>query len=125
VILVGSPSAPPVQALVRSDPVGFAARELAERRSARLPPAVRLATVTGPPDEVATLLDESWPDPSDVLGPVPTDAVPIDDGDVRLVIRVPRRLGPALSSALQRIQSQRSARKAPALRIRIDPYELD
>jgi len=41
------------------------------------------------------------------------------------VIRVPRRLGSALSSTLQRIQSQRSARKAPVLRIRIDPYELD
>lgn len=121
VILVGSPSTPPVQALVRSDPVGFAARELAERRSARLPPAVRLATVTGPPDEMATLLDESWPDPSEVLGPVPTG----DEDDVRLVIRVPRRLGSALSSTLRRIQSQRSARKAPALRIRIDPYELD
>jgi primosomal protein N' (replication factor Y) len=120
VVLVGPPSAPPVQALVRSDPMGFAARELAERRSARLPPAVRLATVTGPPDEVAPLQAESWPEPSEVLGPVPTD-----DDDVRLVIRVPRRLGSALSSTLQRIQSQRSARKAPALRIRIDPYELD
>jgi primosomal protein N' (replication factor Y) (superfamily II helicase) len=120
VILVGSASAPPVQALVRADPVGFAARELAERRSARLPPAVRLATVSGPAEEVTPLRDESWPDPSEVLGPVPTD-----DDTVRLVIRVPRRLGSALSSTLQRIQSQRSARKAPALRIRVDPYELE
>jgi primosomal protein N' (replication factor Y) len=120
VVLVGSASAPPVQALVRADPVGFAARELAERRSARLPPAVRLATVSGPPEEVAPLRDESWPDPSEVLGPVPTG-----DDDVRLVIRVPRRLGSALSSTLHRVQSQRSARKALALRIRVDPYELE
>ena len=49
-LVVGDASPAPVQALVRADPEGFAARELAERVAARLPPAVRLATVEGPPD---------------------------------------------------------------------------
>ncbi|HYJ69527.1 MAG TPA: primosomal protein N' [Nocardioidaceae bacterium] len=120
VVLVGSASAPPVQALVRADPVGFAARELAERRSARLPPTVRLATVSGPSDAVTALLDESWPEPKELLGPVATG-----DDEVRLVIRVPRREGSALAAALQRVQSQRSAHKAPPLRVRVDPYELE
>ena len=120
VVLVGGASAPSVQALVRSDPVGFAVRELHERRSARLPPAVRLATVSGPAEPVAALVDESWPEPSELLGPVPTG-----DDEARLVIRVPRRQGSALAAALQRVQSQRSARKAPPLRVRVDPYELE
>jgi primosomal protein N' (replication factor Y) (superfamily II helicase) len=121
VVLVGSPSPPPVQALVRADPVGFAVRELAERRSARLPPAVRLATVVGPPDAVEALLEEPWPEPSEVLGPVPTGA----DDEVRLVIRVPRRQGPALSAALRGVHAQRSAHKTTPLRIRVDPPELE
>jgi primosomal protein N' (replication factor Y) len=120
VVLVGSASAPPVQALVRADPVGFAVRELAERRSARLPPTVRLATVVGPPDAVRPLLDEAWPEPSELLGPVP-----LGDDEVRLVIRAPRRQGPALAAALGRVHAQRSARKAPPLRIRVDPQELE
>jgi primosomal protein N' (replication factor Y) len=120
VVLVGSASAPPVQALVRADPVGFAVRELHERRSARLPPAVRLATVSGPTEAVTALLDESWPEPHELLGPVPTG-----DDEVRLVIRVPRVQGSELATALQRVQSQRSARKAPPLRVRVDPYALE
>lgn len=135
VVLVGSPSSPPVQALVRADPVGFAVRELAERRSARLPPAVRLATVTGPPDAVEALLDEAWPEPSELLGPVPTGAASTSagptgaastgEGEVRLVIRAPRHRGTALAAALRRIQAQRSARKATALRVRVDPQQLE
>ncbi len=47
VIVVGDPSAAPVQALVRHDPAGFADRELAERATLGLPPAGVLAAVTG------------------------------------------------------------------------------
>src|SRR5699024_5577922 len=36
-----------LQALVRADPVGFAERELADRREVHLPPAARLATIRG------------------------------------------------------------------------------
>ncbi len=47
VVAVGEPSLAPLQALVRWDPGGFAHREMTERQSAHLPPASRLATVTG------------------------------------------------------------------------------
>ena len=40
---------PALQALVRWDPAGFARREIDERVSAHLPPASRVATVTGEP----------------------------------------------------------------------------
>ncbi len=53
VVLVGESGWPAVQALLRWDPVGFAMRELAERRDVGLPPAVRMAALTGLPDDVA------------------------------------------------------------------------
>ena len=45
----GTPRHPGLQALVRWDPGGLARREIDERQSAHLPPASRVATVTGEP----------------------------------------------------------------------------
>ncbi len=127
-VVVGDPAAPAVQALVRADPAGFAERELAQRREARLPPATRLAAVEGPrsvieslgdAQTVADLTGDGWPEPSEVLGPV---ALP--DGRARLVVRAPWRAGPALARTLSTLQSTRSARKAEPLRVEVDPAEL-
>ena len=118
--MVGDASPAPVQALVRADPEGFAARELAERVAARLPPAVRLATVEGPPDAVARLAErQTWPDPVDVLGPVP-----LGPDRARLVVRVPRAQGAALARALAAAQATRSARKESPVRVQVDPVVL-
>jgi len=117
VLAVGDPGHPALQALVRWDPAGFADRETIERQEAHLPPASRLATVTGEPgavDDALTLL--SAPPTAEVLGPVD-----LDDGECRLVIRVPRVQGPALSQALGELQRIRSARKLDAVRIQVDP----
>ncbi|HWJ82631.1 MAG TPA: primosomal protein N' [Nocardioides sp.] len=118
-LVVGEPSVPAIQALVRWDPAGFAAREAEERRSARLPPAARIATVTGEPgavDDALTLLD--LPEDADVLGPL------ADGEEERVVVRVPRRDGPRLSAALGELQRLRSARKLEAVRIQVDPLEI-
>ncbi len=128
VVVVAEPSLPVVQALVRADPAGFAARELAERRAARMPPGARLATVEGPADALAALADRGrpaalagadWPEPVDLLGPVQLDA-----DRARLVVRVPRSGGPALARTLAALQAARSARKATPLRVVVDPAEL-
>jgi len=127
VVVVGDGSSIPVQALVRADPTGFAARELAERHAARLPPAVRLATIVGPGAEVASVLDLDWPQPADVLGPVPVEAAGDDLGQeatARVIVRVPRSHGPALAQALRALQATRTARKAVPLRIQVDPVEV-
>jgi primosomal protein N' (replication factor Y) len=58
VVVVADAATPVVQALVRWDPVGHAAAELAARREVGFPPAVRMAAVDGPPDVVAELADE-------------------------------------------------------------------
>lgn len=122
VIMVGEPSATPLQAVVRWSPEGFAARELEERRTARLAPAAKLAELTGPSEAVADLvarlrqLTDSQA-ALEVLGPVP-----IDDETVRAVVRTPRAAGMALARTLKEAQAARSAKKQlGSVRIQIDP----
>lgn len=119
-MVVGDPTHPALQALVRWDPAGFAEREAAERREARLPPAARLATITGDPgavDDVTTLL--TLPESADLLGPVA-----VSDDEERLIVRVPRGQGAALARALREVQRVRAARKLDPVRIRVDPWEI-
>ncbi len=78
VVAVGEPSSSALQALVRWDPAGFARRELEERQSAHLPPASRLATLTGAePDLTEALAALDLPPGSEVLGPVPVRPFPV------------------------------------------------
>lgn len=122
VVAVGDPAVPVLQALVRWDPAGFATRELAERSQAHLPPAARLATITGEPgalDDALTLL--TLPEVADVLGPVPVDG---DTEEQRVVIRVPLASAHALAAALGELQRVRSARKLDAVRIQVDPLVI-
>jgi primosomal protein N' (replication factor Y) len=120
VVAVGDPALPVLQALVRWDPSGFARREAEVRAEAHLPPASRLATVTGDPgavDDALTLLDR--PVGTEVLGPVP-----LEDDQVRAVVRAPRAQAAALSRALGEVQRVRSARKLDAVRIQVDPTSI-
>lgn len=121
-VAVGDAAHPALQALVRWDPAGFAQRELADRQSARLPPASRLASITGEPDAVGdALVLLELPEHAEVLGPVPTSE---EGEEERAVIRVPRASGAALSQALGDLQRVRSSRKLAAVRIQVDPYTL-
>ncbi len=120
VIAVGDPSVSPLQALVRWDPAGYAARELGERRSAGLTPATRMATVTGAVDDVSEALAAAeLPDTVQVLGPLD-----IGEGRSRAVLRIDVRHGPRLTRALQQMQAGRSSRKLPAVRVQVDPTDL-
>ena len=120
VVVVGDPALPVVQALVRWDPAGFAQRESAARAEAHLPPASRLATITGEPgavDDALTLLDR--PPGTEVLGPVEVDDGPRGSSSG---CRVPT--GQSLSRALGEVQRVRSARKLDPVRIQVDPVTL-
>ena len=65
---------PRSQALIRWDPGGLARREIDERLSAHLPPASRVATVTGEPDDLEVALTAlALPPGAEVLGPVSLD----------------------------------------------------
>ncbi|MGR6318652.1 primosomal protein N' [Micromonospora soli] len=121
VVVVADGALAPVQALLRWDAAWFAERELAERRELGFPPAVRMASVTGPADAVADLLAGArLPDGADVLGPVPAD-----EGRERMLVRVPRARAAALAEALHAAAGQRSARKAAdPVRLQVDPLSL-
>ncbi len=127
VIAVGESSGRALQALVRVDPAGFAARELAERRDAHFPPAAALLVVDGRQpglDEFVSLA--RLPDHAEVLGPVDLPGGHDSDADLRrLTIRAPRASAADLARAAKEVSSIRSARKSDgALRIIVDPVTL-
>jgi primosomal protein N' (replication factor Y) len=130
---------PAVQALIRWDPVWFSERELADRAELSFPPAVRMASVSGTTDAVASLLSALEPG-LEVLGPVPVEHVGGGGGghggagtpgtdaleeESRALVRAPRSAGTALARALQAAQAARSARKeGGGVRVQLDPAEL-
>ena len=134
VVVVASQGAPSVQALVRGDPGGAAAREAAERAALGFPPAARLAAVDGPPGAARALVDATeLPSDADVLGPVevPDGWGEYDgpDGDLvagqRLLVRVPATAGAALARALKDATAVVHARRdAPGVRVRLDPLDV-
>ena len=126
VLAVGESGEPALQALIRWDPAGLARREIDERLSAHLPPASRVATITGAADDLEQALAVvALPPGAEVLGPVPVEEREgREEPAVRYVVRVPRASGPALSAALQAMQAHRSTRKLPHLRVEVDPAEL-
>lgn len=122
VVVVGESANRAVQALVRWDPAGFADRELADREAVRLPPAWRLAELSGPADAVDDLLSLSTlPRSADVLGPLPGD----ETGHVRMLVRVPLAESRVLTRELRAAAGVRSARRAAgSVRLRVDPVDL-
>jgi primosomal protein N' (replication factor Y) len=111
-----------VQALVRWDPSGFAAAELAERAELRFPPVSRMASVTGSPASVEDLLGLiRLPAGADVLGPVPARG----PDEERVLLRVDPGRGAELATALKAAQvAQLVRRSAEPVRVRIDPSDI-
>ena len=130
VVLLAPAGVPPVEALLRWDPGWHAERELADRSELGFPPAVALATATGPRAAVESLLRHTrLPGGAAVLGPVPIasplgpqdEAVPL----VRVVVRAPLAERVPLAIALREAAAVRSARKEPGTaKVQIDPVEV-
>ncbi|HEY0998922.1 MAG TPA: hypothetical protein VGD83_04730, partial [Streptosporangiaceae bacterium] len=128
VVVLAEATLPAVQALIRWDPVTFSERELAERAELGFPPAVRMASVTGGPEEVAAFVGAAGlPDRAEILGPIPLEG---SGGDrppeaSRALIRIGRGDGLELARALHAVQATRSARKdGGAIRVQLDPAEV-
>jgi primosomal protein N' (replication factor Y) (superfamily II helicase) len=148
VVLMADAAEPTAQALVRWDPAGHAAAELAARIEVGFPPAVRMAAVEGTAAAVAEVLAELGVDrmvldpraktgagrglsAMEVLGPVELEPPAAPAGREppeireRALLRVPRAQGRALAESLHAAQAARTARKVPdPVRIRLDPIEI-
>lgn len=144
VYLVGQGSAIPTAGLVRWDPIGLAEREFEERLELAMPPAWRVATVTGERLAVNQFLDTlQMPPGGSVLGPVelvnqtqrigrgraeekiPLGAQGTMNAPVRAIVRVPVSQGRELARAIRAMQSIASARRSAALvSVVLDPKEL-
>ncbi len=121
-VVVGADAGTPaVQALVRWDAAGFAARELADRVELAFPPATRMAALTGPPAALAELLGAArLPDTAAVVGPVA-----VGGESERLLVRVPRSARSRAGTGLKAAAAGRSARRsAEPVKIVLDPVEL-
>jgi primosomal protein N' (replication factor Y) (superfamily II helicase) len=125
VVVLAEATLPAVQALIRWDPVTFSERELAERAELGFPPAVRMASVTGPPDAVSDFVGAAGlPYQAQVLGPVPLEGDRPPEAS-RALIRIGRRDGLELARALHAAQATRSARKdGGVVRVQLDPAEV-
>jgi primosomal protein N' (replication factor Y) (superfamily II helicase) len=132
VIAVGESSGRALQALVRVDPAGFAARELKERAAAHFPPAATLITIEGPQEALAEFISlVQLPGHTELLGPVEPELQrpPAADGSLgpvqRLTMRAPLSEGPELVRVTKEAAAIRSARKSSgSLRIRVNPVDL-
>ena len=130
VVVMADGGIPAVQALVRWDPAGHAATELASRAEVGFPPAVRMASVEGSPAALEEILGPIEADGTiEVLGPVEVEpapgGAPSEGPRERVLLRVPRAQGRALAAMLHAAQAGRTARKATdPLRVRMDPLEI-
>ncbi|KGN35284.1 hypothetical protein, partial [Knoellia aerolata] len=122
-VLAGTPThttVPALEALVRWDPAWFSERELAERVELGLPPAARVATLTGARAALRSAVSEMRLGPSvRVLGPLPLDAE-----TERMVLSAPLADGPALAAEVAAMRARRSARKeTQPVTARLDPRD--
>ena len=127
VLAVAPADHPAVQALVRLDPGGLAARELEDRRETGFPPARRLVVVEGDQVGVEQLSSRlGLPDDVEAWGPAPVLEADGSLGETwRLTLRAPLASGAAAVRAVREVQALRTARKDPgSVRIRVDPERI-
>jgi primosomal protein N' (replication factor Y) len=127
VIAVGESSSRALQALVRVDPGGFAARELAERREAGFPPAVTMVVIEGQPEALEDFRSLAIPPAgTEILGPSEITAPSGSESAVsRLTLRAPATVGADLVKAVKEVAGIRSTRKSEgAVRIRVNPVAI-
>lgn len=133
-IVVADAGIPAVQAVIRWDPVGFAAAELDERAAVGFPPAVTMAAVDGAAKTIGEFVDSvTLPSSGAALGPVPLpqgvrppagsadkgkDSGPLE----RILLRVDRGQGRELTRALVAAQVLRNAHhETGPIRVQVDP----
>lgn len=113
-----------VSALVQMNPTAWATRQLAQRQQLGLPPAVRVAELLGPRNEVQTAIRNTrlpyQAEESPWIGPVP-----FDDQSHRALLFFPHHVADQVIAALKTSRAQLSARgETTTVRLRIDPTDV-
>jgi len=123
VCVIGDAQAAAIQALLRVDPGGFAARELAQRREAGLPPARTFVVATSEADTLASLaalVDADF----QAFGPVDV-FIPGEPPQQRMIWSCEPSAAPQLFAAVKAALALRSAKKeVGSVRVQVDPYEV-
>ena len=111
--------------LVRWDPAGAAARELELRRELQLPPAVRIAALTGSTESLEVFLDGlDLPEDVRTVGPAEL-LLPGSAGTHRTLLFFTYRQGNAVTQALRARKAAISARRlAEPVQVRCDGLDL-
>ncbi|NWN86941.1 MAG: primosomal protein N' [Micrococcaceae bacterium] len=113
-----------VAALVQMNPIAWADRQLGQRQQLGLPPAMRVAEILGPIDELHKMMRGTplpyQADESPWIGPVG-----IDEQSYRALLFFPQHVADRVITALKTTRAQLSARgESTAVRLRIDPTDV-
>ncbi|MDP5226037.1 MULTISPECIES: primosomal protein N' [Arthrobacter] len=124
VVMVTADQDTAVGSLVRWDPASFASRELEERRSLGLPPAVRVAALTGPKEAVAYLQESLLPLQGEGSGVRTVGPVPVGE-EYRTLAFIPYAMAAEAARLLRAAKAAASAKRshAPA-QVRFDGVDL-
>lgn len=125
-------------ALLRWDAAGYASRELALRKELQLPPAVRVASITGGRADVghfSQAFEASAALPSGTklrsAGPAPlqplsgTAQLPADDADVRMLYFIPYSDAAAATRAMRAVKAASAAKRTSGpVQLRLDGVDV-
>jgi primosomal protein N' (replication factor Y) len=126
VVVVADEGKPIMQALIRHDPIGFAERELALRKSANMPPALGVIEIRCDEGMWLEVLDTiELPSAAKVLGPVLTRENNPNVPNERVLITYPRSVAPKVAKQIRTVIAKRTASKAKGkFHAKVDPISL-
>ncbi|WP_343037965.1 primosomal protein N' [Arthrobacter wenxiniae] len=134
VVVVTAEDSVEVQALVRWDPTGYAEREFGLRHELGLPPAVRVASLTGAERDVAAFTAAlELPEAVRVIGPAPLAGTrppgpgPDPDGapDYRALLFFPYGIAGTVTAAMRSLKASNAARRVGSpVQVRCDGVDV-
>lgn len=126
VVIAGNDSHQVIQALIRHDPIGFAQRELAARKSAQMLPALSVAEIVCTRGAwLSSDCARHLPAKVRVLGPVPLMRTNEPEELERVLVCSPRAVAPDTAVELRAMLALRASQKAKGtFSVRVDPVHL-
>lgn len=136
IVVVTAEESVEVAALVRWDPAGHAEREFALRHQLGLPPAMRLASLTGREEDVEAFRAAlKLPESVRVIGPAPVAAVPsasahsgageAEAPDYRTILLFPYSLAATVTADMRALKAANAARRTGSpVQVRCDGMDV-